>query len=131
MLCASLSRDVASEGYSSLRCAGFSLWWLFLLWSTHSKVLRLQHLRLRGSSVVATGPLSMGLSSCDPWAAALQHVGSSWTRDGTLALAGVFLSTVPPGKLMMAFKYMKNPQENSTKETQSTVTSCHFFDLAW
>ena len=24
----------ASRGYSSLRCAGFSLWWLLLLWST-------------------------------------------------------------------------------------------------
>ena len=126
-----LSLGVASEGYSSLRCAGFSLWWLLLLWSTHSKVCRLQHLQLRGSSVVATGPLRMGLSSCDPWAVAFRCVGSSRTRDGTSALAGVFLSTVPPGKSMMAFKYMKNPQENSTKEMQSTVTSFQFFDLAW
>ena len=96
-----------------------------------TKVPRLQHLRLRGSSVVTMGPLSMGLSSCDPWAVALLHVGSSQTRGGTPALASVFLTTVPPGKSMMAFQYMKNPQENSTKEMQSTVTSSHFFDLAW
>jgi len=25
-----------SGGYSSLRYTGFSLWWLLLLWSTHS-----------------------------------------------------------------------------------------------
>ena len=97
----------------------------------HTKVCRLQHLRLRDSSVVTTGPLSMGLSSCDPWAVALLHVGSSQTRGGTPALASVFLSTVPPGKSMMAFQYMKNPQENSTKEMQSTVMSSHFFDPAW
>ena len=28
-----LSLVVASGGYSSLRCVGFSLWWLLLLWS--------------------------------------------------------------------------------------------------
>ena len=27
----------ASGGYSSLWCAGFSLWWLLLLWSTGSR----------------------------------------------------------------------------------------------
>ena len=32
-----LSLVVASGGYSSLRCAGFSLWWLLLLWSTGSR----------------------------------------------------------------------------------------------
>ena len=37
-----LSLVVASEGYSSLRCAGFSLRWLFLLWSTGSRVCGLQ-----------------------------------------------------------------------------------------
>ena len=31
-----LSLVAASGGYSSLRCAGFSLWWLLLLWSTGS-----------------------------------------------------------------------------------------------
>ena len=32
-----LSLDAASGGYSSLRCAGFSLRWLLLLWSTGSR----------------------------------------------------------------------------------------------
>ena len=32
-----LSLVVASGGYSSLRCASFSLWWLLLLWSTGSR----------------------------------------------------------------------------------------------
>ena len=42
-----LSLVAASGGYSSLQCAGFSLWWLLLLWSTGS--------RLMGSVVVAHG----------------------------------------------------------------------------
>ena len=32
-----ISLVVASGGYSSLRCAGFSLWWLLLLWSMGSR----------------------------------------------------------------------------------------------
>ena len=32
-----LSLVVASGGYSSLRCAGFSLWWPLPLWSTGSR----------------------------------------------------------------------------------------------
>ena len=32
-----LSLVAASRGYSSLRCAGFWLWWLLLLWSTGSR----------------------------------------------------------------------------------------------
>ena len=39
---------MASRGYSSLRCTGFSLRWLLLLWSTGS--------RCPGSVVVAHGP---------------------------------------------------------------------------
>ena len=42
-----LSLAVASGGYSSLQCVGFSLWWLLLLWSMGS--------RLTGSVVVACG----------------------------------------------------------------------------
>ena len=42
-----LSLVAASRGYSSLQCMGFSLWWLFLLWSTGSR--------------------SMGFSSCGTW----------------------------------------------------------------
>ena len=43
-----LSLVVASGGYSSLRCTGFSLWWLLLLWSTGSRFT--------------------GFSSCGSWA---------------------------------------------------------------
>ena len=43
-----LSLVAASRGYSSLQCAGFSLRWLLLLWST--------------------GCRRMGFSSCDTWA---------------------------------------------------------------
>ena len=32
-----LSLGVASGGYSSLSCVGFSLWWLLLLWNTGSR----------------------------------------------------------------------------------------------
>ena len=32
-----LSLIAASGGYSSLQCAGFSLWWLLSLWSTGSR----------------------------------------------------------------------------------------------
>ena len=43
-----LSLVAASGGYSSLRCVGFSLWWLFLLRSTGSR--------------------RAGFSSCSTWA---------------------------------------------------------------
>ena len=42
-----LSLVAASGGYSSLRCTGFSLWWLLLLRSTGSRRV--------GSVVVARG----------------------------------------------------------------------------
>ena len=43
-----VSQVVASRGYSSLRCVGFSLQWLLLLWSMGSK--------------------HTGFSSCGTWA---------------------------------------------------------------
>ena len=51
-----LSLVVASGGYSSLRCSGFSLQWLLLMWSADSRCLGL---------------------------VAPQHVGSSQTRAQT------------------------------------------------
>ena len=45
-----LSLVAASRGYSSLRCAGFSVQWLLLLWSTGSRRTR--------ASAVAPGELS-------------------------------------------------------------------------
>ena len=66
-----LSLVAASRGYSSLRCAGFSLWWILLVWSTGSR--------------------HVGFSRCGTWAQQLwhtglvapQHVGSSRTRART------------------------------------------------
>ena len=95
-----LSLAVASRGYSSLHCAGFSLQWLLLLQSTGS--------RRTGSVVVACGLSSCGLpalerrlSSCGSRA---QLLHSMWDlpRPGiepvSPALAGRFLTTAPPGK---------------------------------
>ena len=45
-----LSLVAESRGYSSLRCAGFSLWWLLLLQSTGSRLTGLVALRHMGSS---------------------------------------------------------------------------------
>ena len=69
LLSAGFSLVVASWGYSSLRCLGFSLQWLLLLQSTGSRHMR--------SVVAARGLWSAGLVA--PW-----HVGSSRTRAQTL-----------------------------------------------
>ena len=114
-----LSPVVASGGYSSLRCVGFSLQWLLLLQSMGSPGTR--------ASVVA----ARGLSSCDAWA--LGSVGfnscgsralerrlsscgtrayllrSMWDLPGpgikpvSPALAGVFLTIAPPRKSLSLF----------------------------
>ena len=51
-----LSLVAASGGYSSLRCRGFLLWWLLLLWSTGS--------RHAGFSSCGSRALERRLSSC-------------------------------------------------------------------
>ena len=90
-----------------MRCAGFSLRWLLLLWSTGS--------RRTGSVVVARGLSSCGsralerrLSSCG---ARAQLLCSMWDLPGpglkpvSPALAGRFLTTELPGKpLGLLFK---------------------------
>ena len=55
-----LSLVAASGGYSSLRCAGFSLWWLLLLWSMGS--------RCAGFSSCGLRAVERRLSSCGAWA---------------------------------------------------------------
>ena len=76
-----LSVVALSEGYSSLRCAGFSLQWLLLLRST--------------------GFRRVGFSSCGTRAQLLRGM---WDLPGpgiepmSPALAGGFLTTAPPGK---------------------------------
>ena len=73
-------------GEQSLRCAGFSLWWL-LLWSTGSR---------RASVVVARG-----LSSCGARAQLLRgmwDLPEPGLEPVSPAWAGGFLTTAPPGK---------------------------------
>ena len=71
-----LSLLVASGGYSSLQCAGFSSQWLLLLQSIHSKVWGLICSAERG---IFPG---QGIKPVSP------------------ALAGGFLATPPPGKFL-------------------------------
>ena len=83
----------ASRGYSTLRCAGFSLRWLLLLRSMGS--------RHAGFSSCGSRALERRLSSCGTWAQLL-HGMWDLPRPGleptSPALAGRFLTTAPPGK---------------------------------
>ena len=95
LLRADFSVVVASGGYSSLWCTGFSLQWLLI--AEHGLyVHRLQQLWHVGSVVVAHG-----LSSCGTRASLLHGM---WDLPGpglepvSPALAGGFSTTVPPGK---------------------------------
>ena len=91
--CSGFSLVVASGGYSLLRCAGFSLRWLLLLWSMGSKQV--------GFSSCGSWSLERRLSSngtraqlfCDMWdppGPGLEPVSPALTRR--------FLTTVTPGK---------------------------------
>ena len=55
-----LSLAVLSRVYSSLRCSGFSLQWLFLLWNAGSRVLSFSN--------CSSWDLDHRLSTCDSWA---------------------------------------------------------------
>ena len=92
LLCAGSER-----GYSSLRCAGFSLQWLLLLQSTGSRPVGFSSCGLRAPE--------HSLSSCG--LVAPRHGMWDLPRPGTepmsSALAGGFLTTVPPGKSLYMF----------------------------
>ena len=91
--CVGFSVVAASGGYSSLRCAGFSLRWLLLLLSTGS--------RRAGFSSCGSRVLECRSSSCG---ARAQLLHGLWDLPGpglepmSPPLAGRFLTTVPPGK---------------------------------
>ena len=70
-----LSLIVASGGYSSLLCAGFSLWWLLLLQSTGSK---------------CTGFSHSGAQTCGMW-----NLPRPGIEPMSFALAGKFFTTEP------------------------------------
>ena len=84
---------VVSGGHSSLRCSGLSLLWLLLLQSTGSRHV--------GFSSCGSRAPERRLSSCSTWAQLLRGMWGP-PRPGiepvSLALAGRFLTTVPPGK---------------------------------
>ena len=88
----------ASGGYSSLRCAGFSLRWLLLLRSMGSRHV--------GFSSCGSQALERRLSSCGARASLLRGM---WDLPGPglepvfPALAGGFLTTAPPGKSATSF----------------------------
>ena len=93
LLCAGFSLVVASGGYSSLQCTGFSLRCLLLLWSTSS--------RRAGFSSCSTRALERGLSNCGIRAQCSMACGNL-PRPGlepvSPALAGGFSTSAPPGK---------------------------------
>ena len=91
-----LSLVAASGGYSSLRCVGFSLGWLLLLWSTGS--------RRMGFSSCGSQGLERRLSSCGARAwllCGMWDLPGPGLEPGSPALAGGFLTTAPPGKPLM------------------------------
>ena len=96
-----LSPVAVSGGYSSLRCVGFSLWWLLFLRSMgcrhagfSSWGTRTQQLQLLGSRAQAQ----------QLWRTDLTLLRGVWELPGpglepvSPALAGGFLTTAPPGK---------------------------------
>ena len=88
-----LSLVAVSRGYSLLQYAGFSLWWLLLLWSTGSRHM--------GFSSCGSQVLERRLSSCGTQAQLLRGMWDlprSGIEPMSPALAGRFLTTEPPRK---------------------------------
>ena len=95
-----ISLPAASRGYSSLRCTGFSLQWLLLLQSTGSRhagfsscSTQVQQLWLMGSRAQAQQLWCMGLLLRGMWDLPGPRIEPMFP-----ALAGRFLTTLPPGK---------------------------------
>ena len=93
-----LSLLVASRGYSSLQCTGFSLWWLLLLRSMVTRLTGFSSCSTWAQQLWLTGSRAQAQQLWHKVLVVLQHVGSSQTRALTHVLAGRFLTTVPPRK---------------------------------
>ena len=88
------------SGGCSLRCTGFSLKWLLLLWSIGSRCTAFSSCK-RGPSCCSLWALECGLSICGTGGlVTLRHVESSWigVKPVSSALAGGFSPTAPPRK---------------------------------
>ena len=102
-----LSLVAASGGYSSLRCARFSLRWLLLLWSMGSRCAGFSSCGSRASVLWHTGLV------------APRHVGSSWTRARTRVpcIGGRILNHCSTKEAPSLFILWK-PAEELTSELQ-------------
>ena len=78
-----LSLVVVSRGYSSLRCAGFSMWWLLLLQSTGSRRTGFSSCGTWAQQLWLTGSRAQAQQLWHTGLVALQHAGSSQTRART------------------------------------------------
>ena len=112
-----LSLVSVSRGYSSLRCSGFPLWWLLLLWSMGS--------RHTGFSSCGSQALVDRLYSCGTWAQFLQGMWYLPRLGINLeypALTGRFLTTGPPGKSLTFFKILQQPVLSLTRQPQQWLS---------
>ena len=75
-----LSLVAASRDYSSLRCAGFSLWWLLLLRSTGSRCAGFSSCGMQAQQLWLAGSRAQPQQLWRTGLVAAQHVGSSRTR---------------------------------------------------
>ena len=78
-----LSLVAASRGYSLLRCAGFSLWWLLLLRSTGSRHVGFSSCGTWARQLWLTGSRAQAQQLWSTGLVAPRHVGSSQTRART------------------------------------------------
>ena len=78
-----LSLVAVSRGYSSLRCAGFSLRWLLLLHSKGSRHVGFSSCSMQAQQLWLTGSRAQAQQLWHTGLAAPRHVGSSRTRART------------------------------------------------
>ena len=78
-----LSLVVASGGYSSLQCTGFSLWQLLLLQSMGSRCMGFSSCDMQAQQLWLTGSRAQAQQLWHRGLVALWHVGSSKTRAPT------------------------------------------------
>ena len=78
-----LSLVAVSGGYFLLQCAGFSLWWLLLLWSTGSRHVGFSSCGTRAQQLWLKDPRAQAQQLWHMGLVAPRHVGSSPTRAQT------------------------------------------------